>query len=439
MQTSDPTIREKIRQQFDSAPYPRIPVDQSPKNQPTYLWEHSLPTAYYLKYQRVTGTKDKVILDAGCGSGFKSLALALANPGAQIVGVDLSEASVALARQRLEYHGFQNVAFHAMPLEELPQLGIEFDYINCDEVLYLLPDPVVGLQAMQTVLRPEGILRVNFHSALQRANYFQGQKFFKMVGLMDDPSQETQLETVRAMMRSLKDNVHLKSFAWRPHFETDDEVVLANYLLQGDKGWTIPEFFAALQAAQLEFISMVQFWKWDLLDLFQDLDELPIGLAMNLTEQSAADQLHSYELLNPVNRLLDLWCGHPGQTPSITAPESWTSAEWEQAQVHLHPLLLTAQFREALETCISQMQVFQISQYLPLRQELVIVDSLKASCLLLLTESSQPIAALVQRWLQLNPLNPITLEPTNADAVFEVLQKLLIQLESLGFLFLEKQ
>ncbi|MBO1346251.1 MAG: methyltransferase domain-containing protein [Hormoscilla sp. GUM202] len=133
-------IRDKIRQQFDSAPYGNVPLDLSPKKNAALLYLHNLVTPYHLRNQKIINPEGKVILDAGCGSGYKSLVLATANPGAKIIGIDISEESLKLARQRLAHHGFAEAKFYAMPLEELPSLGIEFDYINCDEVLYLLPD-----------------------------------------------------------------------------------------------------------------------------------------------------------------------------------------------------------------------------------------------------------------------------------------------------------
>jgi ubiquinone/menaquinone biosynthesis C-methylase UbiE len=87
------------------------------------------------------------------------LKLAEANPGARIVGIDLSPQSIELARQRLAHHEFDNVEFHAMSVDDIPQLGMTFDYINCDELLYLLPDQLAGLQVMKSVLKPQGILR----------------------------------------------------------------------------------------------------------------------------------------------------------------------------------------------------------------------------------------------------------------------------------------
>lgn len=125
MPNQDPELLEKIRQQFDSAPYPRTPLEQSPKTDYELLFIHNLATCYYLKYQKVINTEGKIILDAGCGTGYKSLVLAEANPGAKIVGIDISEQSIELARQRLKFHGFDNAEFHVLPIENLPQLGYE--------------------------------------------------------------------------------------------------------------------------------------------------------------------------------------------------------------------------------------------------------------------------------------------------------------------------
>jgi 2-polyprenyl-3-methyl-5-hydroxy-6-metoxy-1,4-benzoquinol methylase len=250
-------IAEKIRQQFNTGPFPRIAIETSPKNIANSLYVHNLATPYYLRNQKVVDTKGKVILDAGCGTGYKSLVLAEANPGAKIVGVDISDKSVELAKQRLQYHGFDNAEFYAVSIEDLPQLGLSFDYINCDEVLYLLPNPILGLQAMQAVLQPEGIIRANLHSSYGRANIYRAQKIFKLMGLMDNNPGELEIGIVREILVALKEQVQIKARTWMPAMETDDEKILANYLLQGDKGSTVPEMFSALKAANLEFISMV--------------------------------------------------------------------------------------------------------------------------------------------------------------------------------------
>lgn len=439
MEPKDPEILEKIRQQFDSAPYPRIPLEKSPKENYELLYIHNLVTPYYLRNHQVIETEGKVILDAGCGSGYKSLVLAEANPGAKIVGIDLSEKSVELARQRLEHYGFENCEFHAIPIEELPKLGLEFDYINADEVLYLLPDIVAGLQAMKAVLKPEGMIRSNLHSSYQRANFFRAQDLFKFMGLMNESPGEMEIEVVRETMEALKDQVLLKMQTWTKRMAESEESMLANVLLMGDKGSTIPELFAALREANLEFISMVNWRYWDLTGLFKEPDDLPAFLAMSLPELSIEEQLHLFELLNPVHRLLDFWCGHPDAAKPETDISDWTDDDWKQAKVHLHPQLRNAKAKEDLIQCIQTRRPFEISKYIPLPTLVALhQESDVVASLLPLWEEPQPFLNLVERWQKIRPLDPITLEPVSQQTAFEQIKELLSDLEPFLYVLLER-
>jgi 2-polyprenyl-3-methyl-5-hydroxy-6-metoxy-1,4-benzoquinol methylase len=433
-------LLEKIRQQFDSAPYPRVPVEESPKDNPDVLHLHGLITPYYLRNQRVVGTKDKVILDAGCGTGYKSLTLALANPGAKIVGVDLSQESIQLAEKRLQYHGVENVEFHTLLLEDLPKLGLEFDYINCDDVLYLLPDAVAGLRAMKSVLASDGIIRVNLHSQLQREWYYRAQKLCKFMGLMDENPEAMELSAVRDIMRALKNDTLLKVKTWNPINEEDDGSILANHLLVGDKGSTIPQFFKLLSDAELEFISMVNWLQWDVMDLFKEPDNLPAFLALSLPDLSNEEKLHLFELFHPVHRLLDLWCGHPQQQQAPKPVTEWEKADWEKAKAYLHPQLKTYKFREDLINCVTELKAFPISNHLSLiKNQFISIDSAMALCLVRLLDQPQPITSLIQTWKQIRSIDPITLKPVEYEQAFQLVEQMLLRLEGLGYIMLERQ
>lgn len=430
---------EKIRQQFDTGPYPRTPLETSPKGNTTLLYTHNLVTPYYLRNQKVIDTQDKVILDAGCGTGYKSLVLAEANPGAKIIGIDLSEEPVKLARTRLQYHEFENVEFHILSIENLHELGVEFDYINCDDVLYLLPNPAIGLQAMKSVLKPEGIIRANLHSSLQRTYFYRAQEVFKMMGLMDENPRELEIDLVRETINALKDQVALKALTWDPKQEKNEEWFLMNYLFQGDKGYTIPEMFSALRAADLEFISMVNWRQWELLDLFKAPDDLPAFLGMSLPSISMEERLHLFELLQPIHRLLDFWCAYPNQAqPFVPVPE-WTLPDWQAAQVHLHPQLRTPQVKEDLLECIANHRPFEISRYMTTTTRVTImVEVGMAACLLPLWERVQPVTSLVERWLKIRPLHPVTLEPVSENMAFDEVKGLLSMLEAFLYVLLER-
>jgi 2-polyprenyl-3-methyl-5-hydroxy-6-metoxy-1,4-benzoquinol methylase len=431
-------LLEKIRQQFDTGPYPRRPLEESPKDDAALLYIHNFLTPYYLRNQKVIDTEQIRILDAGCGTGYTSLILAEANPGAKIVGIDLSEQSVHLAKERLQYHGFQEAEFYALKIEELKSLEQEFDYINCDDVLYLLLDPVSGLQAMKAVLKPHGIIRANLHSSLTRSNILRAQKVFRMMGVMDDYPQEMGISIVQETMRALKEKVRLKAETWGQYFEVNKEKILDNHLLQGDKGSTIPELFSALRAADLEFISMVNWRQWELMDLFNNPDDLPVFLGLTLPEISVEERLHLFELLHPIHRLLDFRCGHPNQSNPFVPVAEWMFSDWQGAKVHLHPQLKTPDVKEELLRCITQLNPFEITQQLPIIGQEVLVDSTIAACLLPLWEEAQSMPSLVERWQKLRPVHPVTLEPTTFSEAFEIVSASLMGLENSGYVLLER-
>ena len=439
MENKTAEFMEKIRQQFETGPYPRTPLETSCKENYALLYYHNYATPFYLRNQQVIDTKDKIILDAGCGTGYKALALAEANPNAKIVGIDISPKSVELAKARLEYHGFNDAEFHVLSIEDLPSLGMQFDYINCDEVLYLLPNPAIGLQAMKSVLKPAGIIRANLHSSLQRVYYYRTQEMFKMMGLMDDNPGEMEISIVRDMMQSLKKEVRLKAKVWDESRENDSQFFMANYLLQEDKGYTIPEVFTAIKTADLEFINMVNWRQWELMDLFEDWENLPVFLAMSLPELAVEERLHLFELLNPTHRLLDFWCGHPNPASSFVPLDEWQDADWRSARVHLHPQLRNSQLKEYLSQCVNSLRPFQISRDVPLPTiNPVNIGSSLAACLVPLWDEPQPVTALVQRWLQIRPVDPMSLESISQQRAFDEIKELLTSLEAFLYVLLER-
>lgn len=100
------------------------------------------------------------VLDFGCGAGSSTIVLARLLPGASLVGVELNERLVELARERAQHHGI-NATFYVSPGPKAlpPGLG-EFDYVVLTAVWeHLLPDerPVV-LNRLLDVLRSGGLL-----------------------------------------------------------------------------------------------------------------------------------------------------------------------------------------------------------------------------------------------------------------------------------------
>ncbi len=443
-------LNEKIRQQYDFLPYPESEIELFPANS-EQLFVHSLATPHYLRYRKVLNTKDKIILDAGCGSGLQALVLALANPGAKIIGVDLSEKSIEVARQRFAYHNISNAEFHALSLDDIQSLGYQFDYINCDEVLYLLPNPGEMLQKLQSVLTPEGIIRANLHSYYQRIEYYRTQEALKFLGMFEEESVEVSLETVKETIDSLNNNIRMKIFyrdfenaklqSSNPESKAKqlDGWLMTNYLLRGDKGYTIPELFDFLDLTNLDFLSMVNWRHWDITEIFQNPDNLPLFWQFGLESATEADKLHLFELFQPIHRLMDFWCVQKNEQPCSSSPVTWNQNEWLNCLVYLHPILQIDQVKEDVLIAISQHQEFEFSKYIKLPTlKPVTVDSTLVACLLPLWDSPQPFVQLVTRWLTIQSLSPDTLELKTEEQAFLEVSELLTKLETFTYILLEQ-
>ncbi len=433
-------LYEKIRSQFNYLPYPVVNLEASPK-MPQPLFLHNFTTAYYRAYRRIPPDVECLsILDAGCGSGWTTLLLAEANPRAKIVGIDLSPASIEVAKERLRCHGYEQTEFLVMAVEDITTLGQKFDYINCDEMLYLVPDPVETLKAFRSVLKPQGLIRANLHSLYQREAIYHIQAALKMFGLMDGPSSDLEIEIAQSIWSELKDTTRIKKIMTPMPKDNDlaKQWILMNFLLRGDKGYTVTSMFELLEVADLEFVSMVNHEKWDLRRLFKDPQNLPPIIELGLATASQQAQLQLLELLNPAQRLLDFWCTLPGQHQDRPQMEAWTEAEWSRAKVYLHPQLQSQPIVEAIRASVKQRQSIELTQLLQANSpHPIFLGPMVTACLWPLWAGSCEFKSFIERWKKLFPLDLINLEPTSEAEVSFMLKQLFLQLEQMGFLLLE--
>jgi hypothetical protein len=307
--------------------------------------------------------------------------------------------------------------------------------------LYLLPDQISALKSMQSVLSPQGIIRANLHNLFQRERFFRSQQLWQFLGLMDDVPSKTECDIVRELFESLQDSVVIKSQAWLStnlERRSSDEFVYVNHLLQGDCGFIIPHMFEMLNASNLEFISMVNWKHWDLHNLFSDKQNIPACFDEILSSNSAELKHSVYEFLNPIYRLLDFWCGHPGQTKSYTSPDSWDDAYWSNVKVVLNPYLKIDAVKSALDRAIANFLPFKISEFFWRATVTPIpLSTQSAIWLRLLWDRPVTVAELVKQWLRIKPLNILTLEPMTEVEAFTEIKRTLIEMEAHMFVMLE--
>ncbi|WP_293368865.1 bifunctional 2-polyprenyl-6-hydroxyphenol methylase/3-demethylubiquinol 3-O-methyltransferase UbiG [Nevskia sp.] len=98
--------------------------------------------------------KGKRTLDVGCGGGI--LTEALAEAGADALGIDLATASIEVAKQHAAANGLK-VAYRVIGAEALArEQPASFDLVCCLEMLEHVPDPAETVAAIAELVKPGG-------------------------------------------------------------------------------------------------------------------------------------------------------------------------------------------------------------------------------------------------------------------------------------------
>ncbi|MEE9253608.1 MAG: bifunctional 2-polyprenyl-6-hydroxyphenol methylase/3-demethylubiquinol 3-O-methyltransferase UbiG [Pseudomonadales bacterium] len=105
----------------------------------------------------------KTALDVGCGGGL--LTEALASLGAEVVGTDMGESALAVARLHATESGTK-VDYRRTAVEDLANREAgHYDVVTCLELLEHVPDPTSIVRACATLARPGAAL---FFSTINR-------------------------------------------------------------------------------------------------------------------------------------------------------------------------------------------------------------------------------------------------------------------------------
>ncbi len=103
----------------------------------------------------VVRLKPSRILDAGCGTGYGTRALARRYRAAQVIGLDVATAMAARARRKAGW--LARSRFLSADAERLPFADASFDLVLSNLMLQWV-DPAAAFAEFVRVLRPEGLL-----------------------------------------------------------------------------------------------------------------------------------------------------------------------------------------------------------------------------------------------------------------------------------------
>ena len=288
-------VSSAVARLYDTYPFPPEPLlDEAP---PGYNWRWHWPSAYSFCANRQPATNQVRILDAGCGTGVGTEYLVHLNPEAEVVGMDLSAGAIAIATERCQRSGADRVTFHNLSIYDVEQIPGEFDLINCVGVLHHMPDPIRGIQALATKLKPGGILHIFVYAELGR---WEIQLTQEAIALLQGDRRGDYTDGVqvgRTLFASLPEQNRLRKreetrWALENH---RDECFADMYVHPQEIDYSVKTLFNLIDASGLDFVGFSNPQYWDLSRLVGSAPEL-MERADGLAER---DRYRLIELLDP--------------------------------------------------------------------------------------------------------------------------------------------
>lgn len=192
---------------YERHPYPHYPLLAAIRRWDTYAMNL---TALWARFNgELLPEREGRILLAGCGA-FAPYPMALANPKAQISGVDLARHNLKRARLHCLLHRCFKVKFEQGNFLDPSVMPGPYHFIEAFGVLHHLDDPATGMRALEQRLLPGGILRVMVYGRYARQEAESIRRALRLLQVRD-------VATIKRMIRRARPDSRLRGYvdaAW---------------------------------------------------------------------------------------------------------------------------------------------------------------------------------------------------------------------------------
>ncbi len=255
---NDTNYLKKVREQYENYPYP----ERDPEQELERLYSTTTDRLPIINHHGFGGrqdfSKDFRFLVAGGGTGDTTIYLAeqLRNlPGAELVYLDISQASMDICKRRAEKRQLENIRFVHGSLLDLPDMDLgDFDYISCSGVLHHLENPDEGLRALVSVLKPEGVMGLMVYATYGRTGVYQMQELMRRIN-RNEPNLQKQVDNTKVMLQEIpKTNWFRFSAKSIRDWQVGDIGIYDLLLHSQDRSYTVDEVYDFVENAGLHFL-----------------------------------------------------------------------------------------------------------------------------------------------------------------------------------------
>ena len=250
----------RVREQYENYPYPlRKPKEELKRLRLTSL--DQLPVINHHCFGGCEDFSNARVLVAGGGTGDAAIYLAeqLKHTRSTVTYLDISRASMKVAKKRAKMRKLKNIKWVHGSLLDLPRSGLgKFKYINCSGVLHHLEDPSAGLLALQSVLEDDGAIGLMVYAKYGRFGIYQVQDLMKLINKGEEDINK-QISDTRTILSSLPETnwfIRGEELAV-DHRENGDIGYFDLFLHSQDRAYSIPELHQWLNSCGLNFTGFV--------------------------------------------------------------------------------------------------------------------------------------------------------------------------------------
>jgi len=247
--TSPPgAATEIVARQYSEWMYPKpvtdLEEDAARGNRPVLSPVHD---AAFIWPEREAPERPRVLV-AGCGTN-QAARVAYDAPNAEVLGVDISEPSLAHEKFLAEKHGLANLTLQLCDLHDLPALDRQFDLIYCTGVLHHLAEPAAGLRALKSVLAADGVAALMVYGYYGRIGVYMMQDVFRRLGLGQD---KASVELVRGTIAALPQTHPVQAYVQKVDDMSYDAGVVDSFLHPVDRAYTVEGVLNFLAAGGMQ-------------------------------------------------------------------------------------------------------------------------------------------------------------------------------------------